>query len=253
VSSLLQYRIHARTRAYAVAVERASERLAEAASLGRVLVSSSWGKDSVVLVYLAARAGLTEVLHMPSPAAMPGTDEIEAWCAEHMRVSVFRTPMATIEERLAWTHEVGLGHERTASQQAAVVQSLKKSKGTAYAIERGFGVMALGLRGAESGARAMNARARGAIYPHSDGVTRCLPLLDWSARDVWACIAVNGLPYLPLYDLETHGQTRETIRNAGWTTTDGAARSGRVAWLKHHFPEYFARMKREFPQIAEHA
>lgn len=65
---------------------------------------------------------------------------------------------------------------------------------------------------------------------------------------MWARIAERGLPYHPLYDCESHGMTRETLRNSGWLTTVGAA-EGRIAWLRQHFPEQYRALAAEFPQV----
>jgi phosphoadenosine phosphosulfate reductase len=82
-----------------------------------------------------------------------------------------------------------------------------------------------------------------------DGSWKCCPLMGWTAKDVWAYIVSRRLPYnRRIYDAETHDQTRETIRNTGWLSTDGAAQ-GRIAWLRAHFPTEYRLLADEFPQV----
>jgi len=64
--------------------------------------------------------------------------------------------------------------------------------------ERGdVGKQILGLRAGESGSRA---RKLDGLYGKSLGFPTAFPLRDWSARDVWAYLVDNEIPYPPYYD-----------------------------------------------------
>jgi 3'-phosphoadenosine 5'-phosphosulfate sulfotransferase (PAPS reductase)/FAD synthetase len=79
---------------------------------------------------------------------------------------------------------------------------------------------------------------------------RAQPLAWWSAQDTWAYLFSREVPYHPLYDRETHGQTRETLRNTGWLSTDGAEQ-GRIAWLREHYPDQYRLLEAAFPRIRQ--
>ena len=240
----LLYRLHSQTPPYRARVAQ-TLRIIRRYAAG-AYVSTSWGKDSVVLVHLARRVR-PEItcLHMASPAEMPGTEDVADWYREQ-GAHVVTLPARDLAEYLAWLREVRLPHERTASEQARVVQGLKKDRADAWALEHGYETAIMGLRAEESRARRRLRQYRGLTQRTRAGLRHVYPLLDWTARDVWAYIVEHGLPYLPLYDRQTHGQTRETLRNAGWLSTDGAER-GRIAWLRHHYPRLYQRLVEEFP------
>jgi phosphoadenosine phosphosulfate reductase len=229
-------------------VAEARNILERASSLGRVSVSMSWGKDSVVAGHLALQ-------HLPPPVTMthiassyrlPGFEHVQVYFAERADLHIIE-PRRTLQETIEWLREIGLPHERTAAQQQAVVKAIKKDVGTAWCIDNGFGVQVMGIRADESKARSAFLRARGAIYD-ARGMKVACPLAWWAAKDVWAYIVANDLPYHPLYDCETHGQTRETLRNTGWLSTDGAEH-GRIVWLREHYPEQYATLARHFGQV----
>lgn len=73
-----------------------------------------------------------------------------------------------------------------------------------WAAREGYDLVCMGLRMDESQIRRGSLGARGPVYTVARGVrTRCCPLWDWSADDVWAVIAGWGLPYNPAYDILT--------------------------------------------------
>lgn len=249
MSDLRQYEVWSQTKAFARHVDSASEILRRGASHGSLIVSLSWGKDSIAMGALALEViGRVPMLHLASPYALPGYDETREWF--EARTDVHVVPASrSLAEYVAWCKNVGLPHERTRSAHAAVVKNIKRDRSAEWVAEHGFAVVCLGMRIAEKGPRAAMLRARGPVYQLVDGTWRCNPLTYWTNDDVWAFIASRGLPYNHrLYDAETHGLTRETIRNTGWLSTDGAER-GRCAWLRQHFPEQWQMLVDEFPQV----
>lgn len=246
------YLAHASTRAFCRRVEEACRVIEEAGAKGRVVVSTSWGKDSVVLANLALRLlGRVQLLHIASSYRLPGYERVQEYFEARTDVHVIQ-PRMTLAETIEWLREVGLPHERTKAQQAAVVKKIKKDVGIEWCKAKGYTVQMLGMRADENQrTRGLLFRRRGLIY-EARGITMAAPLGWWTARDVWAYIVANDLPWHPMYDMETHGVTRETIRNAGWLSTDGAER-GRITWLRHHYPEQYRMLVTEFPQAAAFA
>lgn len=245
------YLEHAQLRAHRAKVAQAREELVRAAVHGKLIVGSSWGKDSCALLHLVLETlGPVEVLHLGSPYQLPGYDDLLAWAQERCQVHTLESGR-TLAQTVEWLRDIGLPHERTKAQQAKVVQGLKKDKARAWLAEHGYQAQVLGMRGEESRGRRQCFRFRGLTYQLSDGLTICNPLGWWSARDVWAYILANGVPYnRRIYDAETHGLTRETIRNTGWLSTDGA-HQGRLVWLRQHFPEQWRALLAEWPHLSQ--
>lgn len=251
MNDIRQYLFHAKTPRFASRVAQARRIFLQGAQLGRMLVGLSWGKDSGALGHLAIDAFAPErvqVLHLLGGAPLPGHEEVAAYFAE--RCDVHSPPRRlSFEEYVEYIRTVGLPHERTKSEQKRVVKHLKVDPGDAFANEHKFAVRTLGFRIAEGGPRAIQLKRRGPIYQLADGSWRCCPLAYWDGLDVWAYTFANAIPYnRRIYDAESFGMTRETIRNTGWLSTDGA-HDGRIVWLRRHFPEQYDALARAFPQV----
>lgn len=237
---------HARLAAFARLIDQARATIVRAAGRGRVVVSTSWGKDSIVVSDLARSVGVQDLLHLASAYELD-TAPIAAWWAERMIVHTL-PPTRDLQATMAWLHEVGLGYEREGAKRR-VTHRAKSDRAGAWCHEHGFQVQVLGLRADERGGRAWRLARSGTLYQRGDGLWMCAPLARWRVRDVWAYIAQYDLPYPALYDKETHGYTRETLRNTGWLTTIDADR-GRLAWLRWHYPEQWRLLATEFPRAA---
>lgn len=250
MADLSRYLVHAQLRGHRERVERARDEFRRAAALGPVVVATSWGKDSVALADLALETlGPVPLLHLASSYRLPGWEPVAAHFVARTIVHEVE-PRRSLAETIAWLREVGLGYERERPQ--AAVQALKKDPGAEWCLKHGFAVQALGMRAEESKGRRACFRARTPTYQLARGLWVTNPLAWWSTVDVWAYIAARELPYHRLYDLETHGYTREEHRNTGWLTTIDAGR-GRLGWLRAHFPEQYRALAREFPQVERFA
>lgn len=242
------YLTHAKLSSFRKKLDTAKRIIGEAKNL-RVVVTSSWGKDSVALCALAEEVlGRAPVLHLESPYKLPGWEHVAAYFAA--RLPVYSVPAKrTLAEYIEWCREIGLPHERSKSTRGKVVSEIKRDVASQWCLEHGMEAQAMGLRIEEGGPRARVLRRRGPIYSIASGDVRVCPLAYWSSRDVWAFIFSRELPYCSCYDCETHGATRETIRNTGWLSTDGAER-GRIAWLRAHYPEQYRQLVTAFPHVA---
>jgi len=243
-----QYAVHARTRAFARHVDTARRLLDRSVAHGPMVVSMSWGKDSVAMGDLAIEhLGRVPMLHLGSPYALPGAERVCAHFAERAEVTVLDASR-TLSEYIEWCRDIGLPHERSRSTKSQVVKQIKSDRASEWCRDHGYTVQALGMRIDEKGPRAAMLRAKGPLYSLAAGGWKSCPIAYWSHADVWARIVSRDLPYPRLYDCETHGYTRETLRNTGWLSTDGAD-SGRLIWLRRHFPEQWAVLRQAFPQI----
>ena len=243
-----EYAVWARTSAHQRRVEAASEVFRRAAAVGRVVVSSSWGKDSTALCDLAIETlGRIDIMHLASPYGLPGGEHVAEHFASRAQVHVVQASRS-LAEYIEWCRDVGLPHERLPNAQAKAVRSLKIDRAATWAEEQGFAVRVLGMRADESANRRRLYRRRGQLYELATGGWMAAPIAWWTTADTWARIVSRDLPYHRLYDCETHGITRATNRNTGWLSTDGA-HEGRIAWLRAHFPEQYRMLAAEFPQV----
>ncbi len=247
-----QYKVWSQTRVHRRRVERAREAITQAAEHGRVLVSTSWGKDSVALCDLAIDVLGSEValVHMASPYELPGNAAI----VDHFRrrsATVYTIPSSrTLAEYIAWLRSIGgLGYERSKAHQAA--PRAKRDAMAEWGRSRGYQVQLLGLRADEAVHRRGLLLGRGQVYRRrTDGWWVGHPLGWWTVDDVWAWTWARRLPCHRIYECETHGMTHRTLRNSGWLTTIDAG-EGRLGWLRQHWPEQYEQLAAEFPQVRQ--
>jgi len=239
-----QYAAHARTSAMVRKID-AAKREIEREARGRFVVCSSWGKDSCALVALileAVGSGF-QVGHLRSPYELPGCDAVLAWARERMVVHTVESPWS-LADYVAWLQTHGLGYERVSLQSAG--KDRKRDALVEWVKEHGYATQLLGMRAEESAGRRACFRFRGLSYD-AHGLRICNPIGWWTAQDVWAYLVSRGVPWHPLYDCETHGETRETLRNGGWLTVHGC-NDARVPWLRRHYPEQYRQLLADFPQ-----
>lgn len=246
-----RYLMHARTRTHLARVERARSILRTAVEIAggveAVAVFTSWGSDSVPLCDLAlSTLGPVTMVHMASAYEMPGGEHVVEHFAARGRV-VTLPPSRTLDETVAWLHEIGLGCDRETEATRKVTNRAKGDKGARWATDNRVAVQVLGMRADETLSRKKLFAARGPIYG-ARGLTLACPLASWSTVDVWAYTVSRGLPWHPLYDCEGLGFTRENLSNIGWLTTHGVA-SGRIAWLRRYYPDLHALIVEEWPHL----
>lgn len=82
-----------------------------------------------------------------------------------------------------------------------------------YLAEQGYDLVILGTRMEENRRRRDWLAQSGPIYGGVTITRRCCPLWDWTADDVWALIAGQGMPYNAAYDrMEACGIPRKRQR-----------------------------------------
>lgn len=257
-----RYLLNARSSEHARRVDAARRVMLRAldiaGSVERLAVFTSWGSDSVPLCDLALDvAGATDaatatrplrLVHIASTYEIPGGEAVVEHFAARGGARIETIPPArTLDETIAWLRTLGLDHSRTSTSAKKAGNRAKAEKGTAWAEANGCTVQVLGMRASETLSRRKLFAVRGPIY-EARGITIACPMASWSPADVWAYTVAHGLPWHPLYDCETLGHTRETLSNTGWLTTHGA-QSGRIAWLRRHYPELYERLLAEWPEL----
>lgn len=250
MSDLREYEVLAKTQAFRRHVDKARSLFERAAEIGPLAVSVSWGKDSIAMLDLAIEVLGPEVraMNLASPYALPGFEHVRDHFAARCNLTVLES-RRSLADFIAWCHEIGLPHERDRSVQKGAVRKMKVGPAERWVAEQGIAVQCLGMRIAEKGPRAKRLKERGPIYQVASGSWRASPLCWWSTKEVWAYLVSRGLPWPRLYDCETHGFTRERLRNTGWLSTDDA-HDGRILWLRAHFPEQYRMLVDAFPLVA---
>lgn len=247
---------HARTRAFARAVDKAKA-TAERALIAHpnAAMTSSFGKDSCALVHLVCvEMGYRlpvychrDDLDFPDARAFS-----EAFTARWGLDTRYLTAPFSVKQ---WLHdhahelEPGEGlHSRSAAM----------AKGAFYevvdAAMQSFDLVFIGLRAGESRARALNRHVRGDLYlkKHSrrhEGQWTCTPLGGWSGLDVYAYAASRGLEMLPLYRCIAFMHRAEPwrVRESWWIPESNTSRYGGVAWLRRYYPSLYRQLAAWMP------
>lgn len=109
----------------------------------------------------------------------------------------------------------------------------------------------LGLRKDESHARLMNRAKRGAVYTKRDGETVCMPLCDWSDRDVYAYLFTRDIELLPVYRCIRLHDSPGRVRKSWWIP--GKNIDHHSIWLKTYYPSLHQRMCELMPGASRFA
>lgn len=210
-------------------------------------LSCSWGKDSLVLLWATLRVQpKIPVVFMNSNYAFPETYALRDRIVEEWNLNYIELPPAA--DYLQIISEFGLPDiNRTQAAQKKVVQIIKKSRANNWALQNGYDGHLWGIRADESRARKNMIEHKGTLFRSKEGIWRCSPLAHIRLRTLWQMIDYYRIPYSAVYD-KTLFFPRESIRNAGWLTTDGAAH-GRLAWLKHYYPEKYRYLADLSPEV----
>lgn len=248
--SVAAAKLHAKLPAHRRAVERATARIQEALATvpGTWAVSCSGGKDSTAMLALAVEAGwrgplfffryretppeneeLVQGLAARYDLHVDCVDVVGAWDAFERVGHFFASPGTDAErEAVRWMN-------RTYKRQLAEHQAA-----------RGWAGVIIGMRKDESKVRRFALSKKGHLYTTANrpGWT-CCPLIDWSARDVWAVIETRGLPWLDRY---SHDMERERSE-ATWLAVD-CWRWGMAAYMKRRDPENWNKLVARWPELA---
>ena len=232
-------------------VESALSLISEAATRGRLGVSVSTGKDSLVVLDLVRRV----IPDAPAGYYDSGTETEYNWNREFCKrydveIVTSEIPLADLcRDYGYWGHEADKYHAEVNWFAFLVGEPAFRF------IERhDLGVTALGLRAQESGGRRMNRHKKGLLYtvdtvPGRPNYTHVTPIADWSHDDVWAYIAGRKLWYNPAYDLMADAGIPRNEWRVSVLLGSSASNIGRYARLRQIAPEKFAALAAHFPDI----
>lgn len=243
------YLLHAETYSFRKKVDAAAEVIDKYANMGvKSYLSVSGGKDSTAMAHLVNTTCGYDYLVVSEKDDMdfPGEREF----------------MVELCEKFDYRLEI-LTPTRSLWEVAQTVDFTEDihSKGTEFSDENFYGLLRefqrkngydgvfLGLRAEESKIRQWNRKKRGHIYENKDwNQWVCCPLVDWTARDVFAYLFANDVPILDVYFKTKFVGTPEKIRKS-WVLPSAQASEGQAVWLKYYYPELFDRLSMINPKM----
>ena len=248
------YKLHALTRAYRHRLEATYPIIQSGfEAMHAPYASLSFGKDSLVMIHLllSIRPDLPVMyVNCGEWDEWPDTPRVKRAFVTLTDCHLTELSGPSIVSAYVQAGEVYRQDEEQSRSARRAQHDYSASLGElldAEAKSRGFDGAFIGLRKEESNNRARLFAMRGPLY---FATTRqqwaCNPLAWWTARDVWAYIVTNNLPYNDLYDLDPQG--REQARNGAMFGTR-SARYGRLVFLQKMYPDWFNRFAAEFPEV----
>lgn len=244
------YLLHSRTPGHQKKLRRTKEIILEALDkMKKPFVSVSWGKDSIVVAHLVwmEQRSVPMVWSDRGPEAeLPETYPlVEEWKRRYNINLAVVVPEMTMFElyRKYGIPEISGGKTRAIIKEINLVRAIGN-----YARENGFDGRFMGIRADESKGRRKLGKFRGPLFfGETERMWICNPIIYWSARDVWAYIFANDLPYHPLYD-HNKLRDREQTRLSNWSGVFDY-QHGRLVELKMNYPDLFEWLVREFPEV----
>lgn len=246
------YELHAKTRGFKYRVEQARQIAQRGfAAMRYPYASLSFGKDSTAMVHLLLS------IEPNLPIMYVNCGEWDEWpdTPRVKREFLARFPCNFVELQgpsIMVAYQIAgfyVQDEENTSLAIKLQRAYSRSLGELLDMAarwHGFDGSFIGIRKAESNNRQRLFAMRGELYyAKTRKLWACHPLMHWSARDVWAYIVVNELPYNELYDLDPRG--REEARNGAMFGTR-SSRYGRMAFLHQMYPDWFNRFAAEFPE-----
>lgn len=184
-----------------------------------VVVSVSWGKDSVAVAELALTSQAADRVRLVWVR--------QRWfenpdCPAVRDALLARHPDARYEERWVTSTTPRRWDLRPGQVQARTVPTHRA--GSVWPAER-----VTGIRAAESEQRARSAAVHGEATDRT-----CRPILRWSTAEVFGFLAAEGLPVHPAYAMTTRApRARDEIRVHSLGGADG--RDWRAGWEDAHY------------------
>ena len=250
-------RLYARLPVFRRRVERAKAVVRRALEdhPGRWGVSCSGGKDSTATLGVALNAGWRGPVFFFYCAETPTENArlVEQLARDHgLELIAFEVPGA-------WDvfHQHGrfFLEPETDGEVQAVRSMLRGYKEVATSTARDAGLAGLfwGMRRAESKARAVTLSKHGPVY-RADGrneMTAC-PLFDWDARDVWAFLLAEGLPWLERYDDAVVGRDIERSEETWLACGAPWTRSHVGQELRRRDPARYRELAERWPDLTRY-
>lgn len=251
------YLIHAKLEPYKRRVRAAIETAQTALEASKKpLLSFSAGKDSVVLLDIAVKAGFHGDLlffkygictDVETPKE--NVELLKYYAAKHgLKYHI----LDCLGEADCW-EECGrfILFPETAEEKRIFDRTNTdfSRKSEAFCRTNCVDLQLIGMREAESKRRKEMLNKKGPIYTvkSRESVT-CCPLANLTSEDIWAYIFSNRLQYLSIYDYP-HIDRRRNRDEITMLYNDALVRHGQIFHYKAMYPEFFAWLKNRWGEV----
>lgn len=250
---------HSRLSRFRRALDSSCATVAGLTRASKLFVALSGGKDGVALAGVCKEAGRADLplVHVYTELNTPGMED----CAKHT-ARILGMPYSGIQPDLSphpdiwhWLRAIH-GHILHPGPFEQLCRGISVGNMlVAYTYEQRFDGSISGLRAEESKGRRINRRVRGRVYTHkTDGKMIVQPIVDWSARDVFAFCVSRGLPICDHYRLlyEKYGVSPESpgSRVDCLITSDAVAARGALAYARALYPDLWRQIVLTRPELA---
>lgn len=242
------YLLHSESMVFKKRVHIALEKISEFLSIGaKSYVSLSGGKDSTALAHLVSRVNdkiwlVSQKDDFDFPGEKEHVHEIAIRCGSPIHIIEPDFSMWDLAKEIDFTEDVH--SQNTEFSKVSFYDPLKK-----FQESNNYKGVFLGLRAEESKGREWNVKAKGQIY-YNAGWEQLVyqPLAHWTGQDVMAYLFKYDLPILPVYFQTKFVGSPEKVRKS-WVIPSGQSSSGQALWLKHYYPEIFAKLSMINPKM----
>lgn len=251
------YLLHSKLASYQKRVDAAIATARTALALAKnPFLSFSAGKDSVVLLDIAVKAGFrgdllffkygifTDVETPPE-----NTELLKYYAAKHgLKYHI----LDCFGEVDCW-EQCGrfVLFPETAEEKRIFDRTNRDfaTKSEEFCRQNGVDLQLIGMRKAESARRKAMLNKKGSIYAvQSRKSLTCCPLANFSSEDIWSYIFGNDLKYLSIYDYP-YIDRRRNRDEITMLYNDALIRHGMIFHYKEMYPKFFAWIKERWGEV----
>lgn len=220
------------------------------------LLSFSAGKDSVVLLDIAVKAGFRGDLLFFKYGISTGietpTENIELLKYYASKNGLKYHILDCMGEADCW-EQCGrfILFPETSEEKRIFARTNRdfRLRSETFCRENGVDLQLIGMRKAESTRRKAMLNKKGQIYTvKSRESLTCCPLANLTSEDIWAYIFSNDLPYLSIYDYP-HIDRRRNRDEITILYNDALIRHGQIFHYKQMYPEFFSWLKERWGDV----
>lgn len=193
----------------------------------KAYISTSFGKDSVVMMHLC------QSIDPSIQMGFYGTPEMDL-------ISNYSAVIADYSLRFNPTIKIVISNPEWANTNATISERIGLSET--------HNLNFMGLRYEENPQKRGFALAKyGETYRYSSGSWRCCPLAWWKWQDIWAYICLHDLPYLEAYDRLDRARGRTTPHLRYWLKHTGRAQTETLAEISTIYPRFWQFLRENYP------